>query len=44
MAPGINAYLFANMYGSARRVSASAVLIGTAMSVVSAWVWLSVLP
>ena len=44
MAPGINAYLFANMYGSARRVAASAVLIGTAMSVVTAWVWLSVLP
>lgn len=44
MAPGINAYVFANMYGAARRVAASAVLIGTALSVVSVWVWLSVLP
>jgi predicted permease len=44
MAPGINAYLFANMYGAARRVAASAVLFGTALSVVSAWVWLSFLP
>ena len=43
MAPGINAYLFANMYGAARRTAASAVLIGTALSVVSVWVWLSVL-
>ena len=44
MAPGINAYLFANIYGAARRVAASAVLIGTALSTVSAWVWLTVLP
>lgn len=43
MAPGINAYLFANMYGAARRTAASAVLIGTALSVLSVWVWLSVL-
>ena len=27
MAPGVNAYIFANMYGTARRVAASAVLI-----------------
>lgn len=44
MAPGINAYLFANMYGRARRVAASAVLIGTAASILSAWVWLALLP
>ncbi|MCQ0093281.1 AEC family transporter [Roseovarius sp. M141] len=44
MAPGINAYIFANMYGVARRVAASAVLIGTAASIVTAWGWLSVLP
>ena len=44
MAPGINTYIFANMYGVARRVAASAVLIGTALSVVSIWVWLSVIP
>ncbi|MCK0094983.1 AEC family transporter [Yoonia sp. F2084L] len=44
MAPGINAYVFANMYGKARRVAASSVLVATALSVLSVWVWLSVLP
>lgn len=44
MAPGINAYIFANMYGVARRVAASAVLIGTALSVLTAWAWLGILP
>ncbi|MGR3637397.1 MAG: AEC family transporter [Shimia sp.] len=44
MAPGINAYLFANMYGRAMRVAASTVLIGTAFSVVTVWMWLGVLP
>ncbi|WP_299925825.1 AEC family transporter [uncultured Pelagimonas sp.] len=44
MAPGINAYVFANMYGRAKRVAASAVLIATALSVLTVWVWLSLLP
>lgn len=44
MAPGINAYLFADMYGRARRVAASAVLIGTGVTVLTATFWLSVLP
>lgn len=44
MAPGVNAYLFANMYGAARRVAASAVLIATAMSILTIWVWLAILP
>lgn len=44
MAPGINAYLFANMYGVAKRVAASTVLIGTALSVFSGWAWLTILP
>jgi predicted permease len=44
MAPGINCYVFANMYGAARRVAASAVLFGTAFSAGSIWVWLAVLP
>lgn len=43
MAPGVNAYIFANMYGRARRVAASAVLIATAASVLTVWFWLSVL-
>jgi len=44
MAPGINAYVFANMYGAARRVAASAVLIATALSIVSTTFWLTILP
>lgn len=44
MAPGVNAYLFANMYGAARRVAASSVLIATAASVLTVWGWLAILP
>ncbi|AJE47874.1 AEC family transporter [Celeribacter indicus] len=44
MAPGVNAYLFANMYGVAKRVAASAVLISTALCIVTTWVWLGLLP
>ncbi|PYE80854.1 AEC family transporter [Pseudoroseicyclus aestuarii] len=44
MAPGVNAYLFADMYGRARRVAASSVLIGTALTVLTATVWLALLP
>ena len=40
MAPGINTYIFASMYKSARRVAASAVLIGTALTVFTASFWL----
>lgn len=44
MAPGVNAYVFANMYGVAKRVAASSVLIGTALSIVTIWIWLAILP
>ena len=44
MAPGINTYLFANMYGSARRVAASSVLIGTFLSIGTIWLWLLAMP
>ena len=44
MAPGVNAYLFANMYGVARRVAASSVLVATAGSILSIWAWLAILP
>ncbi len=44
MAPGVNTYIFASMYGVAMRVAASAVLIATAASVVTVWLWLAVLP
>lgn len=42
MAPGVNTYIFADMYGAARRVVASSILIGTALTVLtaSAWIWL----
>ena len=44
MGPGVNAYIFANMYGVARRVVASSVLIATALSVATIWIWLAILP
>ncbi|MBE0454052.1 AEC family transporter [Roseovarius autotrophicus] len=44
MAPGVNAYIFANMYGHAKRVAASSVLIATGLTLVTAWGWLQVLP
>jgi predicted permease len=44
MAPGINAYVFANMYGKARRVAASSVLMATGLSILTVWLWLAVLP
>jgi malonate transporter and related proteins len=44
MAPGVNAYIFAHMYGVGKRVNASAVLVGTALSIPTIWVWLQLLP
>ncbi|MGC9445901.1 AEC family transporter [Cereibacter johrii] len=44
MAPGVNAYLFANLYGVAKRVTASAVLIATGASILTTWFWLQLLP
>ena len=43
MAPGVNTYIFADMYGKARRVAASAVLGATALCVLTAWLWLQLL-
>jgi predicted permease len=43
-APGVNAYLFASMYGKAQRVAASAVLMGTLACMITAAIWLSILP
>jgi malonate transporter len=43
MAPGVNAYIFANMYGRAKRVAASSVLIATGSSVITVWLWLTAL-
>ncbi len=43
MAPGFNAYIFANMYGRAKRVAASSVLIATGATIFTVWVWLALL-
>ncbi|MCZ7675445.1 MAG: AEC family transporter [Roseovarius sp.] len=44
MAPGVNAYIFASLYGRATRVAATSVLVATALTVVTAWLWLGILP
>jgi malonate transporter len=44
MAPGVNAYLFAHIYGVGKRVAASTVLIATGLSILTIWGWLQLLP
>ena len=44
MAPGVNAYIFADMYGRARRVAATTVLLATGLTVLTAAFWLWTLP
>ena len=44
MAPGVNAYMFAHLYGVGKRVAASSVLVATALSIGTIWVWLHILP
>ena len=44
MAPGVNAYLFASIYGVAKRVAASTVLVATALSILTISTWLAILP
>jgi predicted permease len=44
MAPGVNTYLFASIYGAALRVSAASVLMATVASVMSILFWLLILP
>jgi len=43
MAPGFNAYIFANMYGRAKRIAASSVLIATGLCLFTVWFWLALL-
>ena len=43
MAPGINTYVFANMYGRARRVASTGVLLSTTISIGTVWCWLNIL-
>ncbi len=42
MAPGINSYLFANMYQRGQNIAATTVLLATAISIitVSSWLWI----
>jgi malonate transporter len=44
MAPGINTYVFANLYGRAKRVASTGVLLSTALSIGTVWFWLNLLP
>ncbi len=44
MPPGVNAFMFAFMYGVGKRVAASAILVATALSVGTVWIWLHILP
>lgn len=44
MAPGVNTYVFASMYGVGRRIAASSLLIATALSILTVWMWLNLLP
>jgi len=43
VAPGVNAYVFATIYGRAKRVAASAVLLTTTGAIVTVWFWLTLL-
>jgi predicted permease len=43
MAPGVNTYIFASMYARGQAVAASAVLIGTLLSVGTVSIWLAAL-
>jgi predicted permease len=44
VAPGVNTYVFANIYGRAKRVAASSVLVTTVGCILTVWFWLSILP
>ena len=44
MAPGINAYIFSNMYQRSQRIAASTVLLTTIGSLLTIWAWLKILP
>ena len=43
MAPGINTYVFANMYGKAKSAASTGLLLSTALSIVTVWLWLNLL-
>ena len=43
MAPGINTYVFANMYGKAKSIASTSVLVSTVLSICTVWIWLNFL-
>ncbi|MEL6915809.1 MAG: AEC family transporter [Pseudomonadota bacterium] len=43
MAPGVNSFIFASMYGVGKRVAATTVLFATALSILTVWIWLIIL-
>lgn len=44
MPPGVNAYMFAFMYGVGKRIAATSILVATALSVFTVGIWLHILP
>jgi malonate transporter len=44
MPPGVNAYLFAHLYGTGRKVNAASVLVATGLALGTTWIWLQILP
>ena len=43
MAPGVNTYVFASLYARGQAQAASAVLLATALSVLTVSAWLAIL-
>ncbi|QPM92159.1 AEC family transporter [Pseudooceanicola algae] len=43
-APGVNTYVFANLYDRGKRSAASSLLISTSACLLTMWFWLSLLP
>ncbi len=44
MAPGVNSFIFATMYGVGKRIAATSVLVATGLSILTVWLWLLILP
>lgn len=44
VAPGVNTYVFANLYDRAKRSAASSLLISTGVCLFTSWFWLTMLP
>ena len=44
MPPGVNAFMFAFRYGVGKKISAASILVATALSILTVWIWLHILP